>query len=317
MQTSRSFLSHPALKTATVLAVSALALSACTNASETGTSGAASASGSAAASFDPSTVQKDDALAAMVPEAIKSKGTLTVGSDTSYAPAEFLGTDGQTPVGYDVDIAKAIGAALGLKVQVQTAEFTGILPALGPKYDLGISSFTINPERLAAVNMVSYYKAGTGWAVRKGNPKKVSLDDLCGKSVGVQTGTVQENPDLSDRNKKCTAEGKQPINIVTLKNQTDITTRLVNGSIDAMAADSPIVGYALTQTNGQLEKLGEVYAAAPQGVAVAKTDKALADVIQKTVTKLMEDGSYKKILDGWGAADGAITKSEVNPAATS
>ena len=122
MQISRSLLSNPALKAATVLAVSALALSACTNASETGTGGAASPSGSAAASFDPSTVQKDDALAAMVPEAIKAKGTLTVGSDTSYAPAEFLATDGQTPVGYDVDIAKAIGAALGLKVQVQGEE---------------------------------------------------------------------------------------------------------------------------------------------------------------------------------------------------
>ena len=197
MQISRSLLNNPALKAATVLAVSALALSACTNASETGAPGAAPASGSAAASFDPSTVQKDDALAAMVPEAIKSKGTLTVGSDTSYAPAEFLATDGQTPVGYDVDIAKAIGAALGLKVQVQTSEFTGILPALGPKYDLGISSFTINPERLAAVNMVSYFQAGTGWAVQKGNPKKVSLDDLCGKSVGVQTGTIQEDPDVA------------------------------------------------------------------------------------------------------------------------
>ena len=47
---------------------------------------------------------------------------------------------------------------------------------------------------------------------------------------------------------------------------------------------------------------------------MAKSDTALADVIQKTVTKLMEDGSYKKILEGWGATDGAITKSEVNPA---
>ena len=314
MQISRSLLSNPALKAATVLAVSALALTACTNASETGTGGAATPSGSAAASFDPSTVQKDDALAAMLPEAIKTKGTLTVGSDTSYAPAEFLGTDGQTPVGYDVDIAKAIGAALGLKVQVQTAEFTGILPALGPKYDLGISSFTINPERLAAVNMVSYYKAGTGWAVQKGNPKKVSLDDLCGKSVGVQTGTVQEDPDLSDRSKKCVADGKPAINVVTLKNQTDITTRLVNGSVDAMAADSPVIGYAVTQTNGQIEKLGDVYDSAPQGIAVAKSDMALAEVIQKTVTKLMGNGSYKKILEGWGNADGALTKSEVNPA---
>jgi polar amino acid transport system substrate-binding protein len=317
MQISRSLLSNTTLKAAVVLAAGALALSACTNASETGTGGAATPSGSAKASFDPATVQKDDSLAAMVPAAIKSKGTLTVGSDTSYAPAEFLGNDGQTPVGYDVDLAKAIGATLGLKVQVQTAEFTGILPALGPKYDIGMSSFTINSERLGAVNMVSYFKAGTTWAVQKGNPKKFSLDDVCGKSIGVQTGTVQEDPDLSDRNKKCAAEGKKPIDIVTLKNQTDVTTRLVNGSIDAMTADSPIIGYALTQTNGQLEKLGDVYDAAPQGIAVAKSDTALADVIQKTVTKLIADGSYKKILEGWGNAEGAITKSEINPAAAS
>jgi polar amino acid transport system substrate-binding protein len=318
MQISRSLVGNSKLKAATVLAIGALALSACTNASESAApGGAASPSGSAAASFDPSTIQKDDALAASVPAAIKSKGTLTVGSDTSYAPAEFIGTDGQTPVGYDVDIAKAIGATLGLKVRVQTSEFTGILPALGPKYDLGISSFTINKERLGAVNMVSYFNAGTAWAVKKGNPKGFSLDDVCGKSIGVQTGTVQEDPDLSGRNKKCTAGGKQPINIVTLKNQTDVTTRLVNGSIDAMAADSPIIGYALTQTNGQLERLGDVYDSAPQGIAVAKSDKALAEVIQKTLTKLMADGTYKKILDGWGNGEGAITKSEVNPAVSS
>jgi polar amino acid transport system substrate-binding protein len=317
MQISRSPLSNSKLKAATVLAIGALALSACTNASETGPSSAASPSGSANASFDPSTIQKDDTLAAMVPAAIKSKGTLTVGSDTSYAPAEFIGPDGQTPVGYDVDIAKAIGATLGLKVQVQTAEFTGILPALGPKYDLGISSFTINKQRLSAVNMVSYFNAGTAWAVKKGNPKNFSLDDICGKTVGVQTGTTQEDPDLAGRNKKCAADGKQPINVITLRNQTDVTTRLVNGSIDAMAADSPIIGYAVTQTNGQVEKLGDVYDAAPEGIAVAKSDTAWADVIQKTVTKLIDDGSYKKILAGWGNADGAITKSEVNPAAGS
>jgi len=314
MQISRSFLGSSKVKAATLLAVGALALSACTNASETGNQGTPAPSGSATASFDPTTVAKDDALAAMVPAAIKSKGTLTVGSDTSYAPAEFLGTDGQTPVGYDVDIAKAIGATLGLKVQVQTAEFTGILPALGPKYDLGISSFTINKQRLGAVNMVSYFNAGTGWAVKKGNPKGFSLDDVCGKSIGVQTGTVQEDPDLSNRNKKCLADGKKAIDIVTLKNQTDVTTRLVNGSIDAMAADSPIIGYALSQTNGQLEKIGEVYDSAPQGIAVAKADTALADLIQKTVTKLMADGSYQKILESWGNSEGALTKSEVNPA---
>lgn len=313
-----TFSAKLAAKGAAVLAVGALALTACTNASETGGGTKPSGSSSAAASFDPSTVAKDDSLASQVPAAIKSKGTLTVGSDTTYAPAEFLGgADNHTPMGYDVDLAKAIGATLGLKVDVQTADFTGILPALGPKYDLGISSFTINKERLQAVNFVSYFNAGTAWAVQKGNPKKFSLDDVCGKSIGVQTGTVQEDPDLKDRNDKCVKDGKKPIDIVSLKAQTDLNTRLVNGSLDAMAADSPIIGYAIQQTNGAVEKLGDTYDAAPQGIAVAKSDTALADLVQKVMTKLIADGSYKKILDTWNNSEGAITKSEVNPSVSS
>jgi polar amino acid transport system substrate-binding protein len=301
-------------KTLALAATGLLALTACTNASETGGSGATTTSGAATESFDPTTIAKDDALAAMVPEDIRSRGTLTFGSDTSYAPAEFLGPDNRTPVGYDIDMAKAIGAVLGLKTDVQTAEFTGILPALGSKYDLGISSFTINEERLDAVNMVSYFQAGTSWAVKTGNPTNFSLEDICGRSIGVQTGTVQENPDLSDRNDKCLADGKEAIDIITLKAQTDITTRLVNGSIDAMAADSPIVGYALSQTNGQLERFGDTYDSAPQGIAVAKDDEKMADLIQQVVTKLIEDGSYTQILETWGVADGAVTESQVNPA---
>lgn len=302
-----------AAKGAAVLAVGALALTACTNASETG-GGAQPSGSSSAASFDPSAVAKDDSLASQVPAAIKSKGTLVVGADTTYAPAEFLGgSDNATPMGYDVDLAKAIGATLGLKTQVQTAEFTGILPALGPKYDLGMSSFTITKERLAAVNFVSYLNVGTAWAVQKGNPKKFSVDDVCGKTVGVQTGTTQEDPDLKDRNAKCTAAGKPAINIVSLAKQTDLNTRLVGGTIDAVAADSPVIGYAIQQTNGGIEKLGDTYDAAPEGIAIAKSDTAFADLIQKTVTKLMADGTYKKILEAWNNGDAAVSKAEVNP----
>jgi polar amino acid transport system substrate-binding protein len=296
-----------------ILAVGLLTLTGCTNASQTAGRTAADSTG-----FDPASVARDDALAASVPDAIRSKGTITVGADTSYAPAESLGgADGQTPVGYNVDFAKAIGATLGLKVKVQTSEFTGILPALGSKYDLGISSFTINSERLKAVNMVSYFNAGTLWAVQKGNPKNFSVDDICGKTVGVQTGTTQEDPDVAGRSKTCTDAGKPAVNIVTLKTQTDVTTRLVNGSIDAMSADSPIIGYALSQTGGKLEVLGDVYDAAPQGIAVAKGDPALAEVMSKVMNKLISDGTYKKILDAWNNSAGAVTKSEVNPAVTS
>ncbi|MGO4586794.1 ABC transporter substrate-binding protein [Arthrobacter sp. 2RAF6] len=304
------------LKGATILTTCVLALAACTNASGSAGDGSTQ-TGSPTASFDPASVKADEALASQVPAAIKSKGTLVIGSDTTYAPAEFLGPDNHTPVGYGVDIAKAIGATLGLKVDVETAEFTGILPALGPKYDLGISSFTITKERLGAVNFVSYLNVGTAWAVQKGNPKKFSLDDVCGKSIGVQTGTTQEDPDLKDRSEKCTAAGKKPIDIVSPKSQTDINTRLVSGGLDAMAADSPLIGYAIQQTNGSIEKLGATYDAAPEGIAVAKSDTALAGLIQKVLTKLMADGSYKKILDTWNNGDAAVTNAEVNPSVSS
>lgn len=301
------------VKGAIILTTSVLALSACTNASGSAGSGSTEA-GSPTASFDPASVKADETLASQVPAAIKSKGTLVIGSDTTYAPAEFLGgADNRTPMGYGVDLAKAIGATLDLKVDIQTAEFTGILPALGPKYDLGISSFSITNERLKAVNFVSYLSAGTTWAVQKGNPKTFSPDDVCGKSVGVQTGTTQEDPDLKTRNDECIKAGKQPINIVTLKNQTDVTTRLVNGSIDAMIAESTLIGYAIKQTNGAVEKAGEVYNTSPVGIAVPKNDAALAELIQKTVAKLISDGTYKTILDSWNNADGAITNPEVNP----
>ena len=62
--------------------------------------------------YDVSGVTKDDDIAAMLPESVTKDGKLTVGMDTSYAPAEFLAEDGKTPVGFDVNIAKAVQAAL-------------------------------------------------------------------------------------------------------------------------------------------------------------------------------------------------------------
>ncbi|MFJ3958502.1 ABC transporter substrate-binding protein [Arthrobacter sp. NPDC090010] len=297
------------LTAAAVVAVTVLALTACTNASDDTASGPSAGT----ASFDPSTVQKDDALAGLVPAAIRSKGTLVIGSDTTFAPAEFLGgSDGQTAMGYDVDLAKAIGATLGLKVDVQSASFTSILPALGPKYDLGVSNFFVKKERLQAVNMVTYAVGGSAWAVQAGNPKHFSPDDVCGKTLGVQTGSVQAD-DAAALNTACSKAGKKAVDIITLDKQTDITTRLINGSVDAMVSGSDVVGYAIQQSHGQIEKIGETYGSAPVGIAIAKNDSALASLVQKTIAKLIADGDYRKILDSWNVADIAVTGSQLNP----
>ena len=181
--------------------------------------------------YDVSSVQKDDDIAKLLPDYVTKDGKLTIGMDTSYAPAEFLAADGKTPVGFDVDIAKALAGVFGLEADPETANFDSIIPAVGAKYDIGISSFTVTKERLEAVDFVSHFNAGSAWAVKKGNPNKVDTSDLCGKKVAVQTATMQETA-ANKMAKQCKADGKAEMDVISSKLQTDVTTNVVTGKAD-------------------------------------------------------------------------------------
>jgi len=265
-------------------------------------------------STDTATTEKvtvDQALAGKVPAAIKSDGKIIVGSDTSYAPSEFLDTDGKTAIGFDVDLFNAIAQKLGLKSEFQSAKFADIIPGVqSGKYEAGVSSFTINAERLKEVNMISYFSAGTQWAAKKG--ATVNPDDVCGKKVAVQTATVQVD-DITARSKKCTDAGKPAITIDQYQAQSDATTAVVSGKDDAMLADSPVCAYAVKQTNGQMALAGDIYDSAPYGYVLPKDQTDFADAIAGSVQALITDGTYKSILAKWGVDAGAITTPTVNP----
>jgi polar amino acid transport system substrate-binding protein len=256
----------------------------------------------------------DQALAAKVPAAIKSDGKMLIGTDSSYAPNEFLDTDGKTVIGFDVDLFNAVAAKLGLKTQWQSAAFDAIIPGvLSGKYEAGVSSFTINAERKQQVNMVSYFNAGTQWGTKKGNPSGVQPDNACGKKVAVQTSTVQDTEDLPKRQQQCKAAGKPAIVIDRYQRQDQATAAVVSGKDDAMLADSPVIAYAVKQTNGQLELLGNIYDAAPYGYVVKKDQTDFADALAGAVAALVSDGTYKQILTKWGVEAGAIENPAVNP----
>ncbi len=293
--------------TAAIAAATVLTMSACTSASQ---GSATTSSGEpAAASFDPSSVTKDDAVAALVPEAVAADGKLTIGSDLTYAPAEFVGADGKTPTGFDIDIAHALANLMGLEADVQSSTFDAIIPSIGTKYEIGISSFTVTPERLEAVDMVSYIDAGSQFAVQKGNPDKVDLDHLCGLTIGVQTGTTQQD-ELNELQSTC---GDEKMTLLTYDKQADVTTNLVGGKVQAMYADSPVTAYAVGQTDGKLETLGDIRGAAPEAVVLPRGDEAMAKAVQAGLQKLMDDGTLAEILETWGNAEGALTTAEINP----
>jgi polar amino acid transport system substrate-binding protein len=284
--------------------VAALALAGC---------GSNSLSGAPEGSTAPSaSVSQNSALADKLPAKVKSAGTIVIGTDASYAPNEFLAGDGKTVQGMDVDLFNAVAAKFGVKTQWQPADFTSIITGVkGKKYDIGISSFTINDERKKQATMVSYFSAGTQWATAKGNPKNVDIDKPCGKNIAVQTGTVQESDDLPIRQQECEAGDK--INILSYKGQDQATAAVVSGKADAMLADSPVAAYAVKQAGGKLETLGDVYEAAPYGYVLPKEETEFAAAITTALKELNTDGTYQQVLSKWGVEQGAVSDFAVNP----
>jgi len=249
-----------------------------------------------------------------VPDAIKSDGTIKVGVDATYAPSEFLDTDGKTVIGFDIDLFNAVAAKLGLKAEYQPAKFDAIIPGVqSGKYEIGMSSFTINDERKKQVNMVSYFSAGTQWAAKKGNPSGIQPDAACGKKVAVQTSTVQDTDDLPKRLKECTSGGKAAFTVDRYQDQGQATASVVTGKDDAMLADSPVVAYAVKQSQGQLEALGAIYDSAPYGYVVKKDQTDFAQALADAVKALISDGTYKTVLQKWGVDAGGIDSPAVNP----
>ncbi|SEJ45795.1 ABC transporter substrate-binding protein [Demequina mangrovi] len=295
-----------------IAATAALALTGCTYASQEPTGTTGSTAGTAEEAFNASTVAVNEDAAALLPADIAERGTLRVGMETSYAPAEFLDVDGQTPIGYDVEIATALAASLGLEVAIESAAFDGIIPGIGTKYDAGISSFTVTPERVEVADMTSYLSVGEAFAVAAGNPAGIDADDLCGATVALQTGTIQQD-EANQMAADCEAAGKDALEILTYDSNADAATNVVGGKADVLFADSPIIGYAVTQTGDKLEQLGESFATAPQGIVTAQGSE-VTDAIALALQGLMDDGTLKSILDAWGAADGMLTTAEVNPA---
>ncbi|WP_343233329.1 ABC transporter substrate-binding protein [Streptomonospora sp. PA3] len=289
----------------------ALALSACGGGGGGGEGG--SANGGVDTTSTPS-VQADPQLAEMVPQDIRDQGFVKIGTDSTYPPAEFLAPDGETVVGFDVELFNAVAAKLDLETRWQSSTFGTIVEGVDTgKYDVGVSSFTINEERMQQVNMVSYYTVGTQWFTAKGNPAGVDPDNACGKNIAVQANTIQVE-DIEARSQECVDNGEKKINISKYKGQNQATESIISGRNDAGLADMPVAVYAVEQTEGKLETLGEQYEAAPYGAITAKDDTELAEAVSAGYQSIMDDGTYTEILAKWELdKQGTLDTSEVNP----
>jgi polar amino acid transport system substrate-binding protein len=252
-------------------------------------------------------------VAAEVPPKYKSK-TLMVAADATYAPNEFIASNGHTVIGMDPDLAKALAGVMGVKIKVVNATFDSIIPGLqSGKYDLGMSSFTDTKARQKVVDFVTYFSAGTSFYVKaQGGPAISSLASLCGHKVAAEKGTTQQD-DSTAQSAKCKKAGKPGVTVSTFPDQNGVNLALSSGRADVAMADSPVAAYQVKQSHGQFKISGKSYGTAPYGIAIPK-NSGLAKPVLDALVVLIKNGSYKQILTKWGVQAGGISNPKINGA---
>ena len=255
------------------------------------------------------------ALAATASPALAAN-EISAGSFTNSPPMISYASDGTTLQGAVVDLAAAMGQRMGRPIVFKSIPFPGLLPAMQAKQiDIVFTLMNDTPERQKLVDFVDFFNLGTKLLVKKGNPEQiVGLESLCGKTVSTVQGSTQIAL-VTEASAKCTAAGKPALENLQYAQPADARMQVQTGRVVAFLGNSPVMVYlAATAGEGKIFDVvrDKEYQPDPVGIAVAKDNTALRDLLQKTLNAMIADGSYRKILEKHGVEGGAVKSATIN-----
>jgi polar amino acid transport system substrate-binding protein len=292
----------PLPRQASLLCALALTLTAC---SSTATG---SPTASALASLNPTPAPSASLVKA--PRTLVSAGSLTFLSDTINPPQESIDPATNQAVGLDVDVAAAVAGRMGLSASIVSTDYAGIVATLlNHKGDAAISGMTITPELQRSVAFVGYLEAGESILVRKGNPSGIEKPaDLCGKRVGVQVTTSEQDTLTSLNGGDCT---QHHVDVRTFATDTVAVQSLREGGLEAVLDDSPVAVTFVQGNPDSLELAGSPLRLGTEGIAVDSRNREVLAAIQQAMLSLEADGSYRAILRKWSLDALAIPAARV------
>lgn len=308
------------------LAASLLGLAACADPGATAATAPSSSSSPTAAgrTFNLSPeqnrlkVEVNPEAAALVPEAIKADGKLTVVTTGNTAPLSLFASDNKTLIGNEVDIAYAVGETLGLDVEVLPVAWAdwplGIESA---KYEAVLSNVTVTEARKEKFDFATYRTDLLGFYAKSNSDigEIKEAKDVAGKKIIVGSGTNQEAILVrwDEENKK---NGLKPVEFQYYDDDSASTLALQSGRADLTFGPNAGAAYKAAQ-DGKSKLVGTLNGGWPLTADIAFTTKkgnGLAVAAQAALNELIDNGTYAKILDRWGLSSEAIAKSELNPA---
>jgi polar amino acid transport system substrate-binding protein len=248
-----------------------------------------------AAGFNPAIAQATKCDSGKYPT-VTGK-TFRIGQDGESPPYSFRDPKNfENLIGFDADLTRAVFACVGAKVEFKVGGWSGLLPAvIAGQSDAMWDNLYYTAERAKQVDYVTYMLAGTGILTKKGNPKHIhSIADACGTSATAVLGTVEEAA-FRDQDKKCQAEGKPAINILTAPDIPAATRLMQTGRADLFMNDLALIDILATDSRGELERAVKIISNFKIGVAVKKGRDDLVTAIHDGIVLMQKDGAEKAL----------------------
>jgi polar amino acid transport system substrate-binding protein len=219
--------------------------------------------------------------------------TITVGTDATWPPMEFVNEDKEL-AGYDIDLMNAIADAAGFEVEFQNTAWDGIFAGLGTgEYDAVISSVTITEDRQKTMDFSEpYINAGQVLIVQQSTAGVETLEDLVGERVGAQIGTTG-------------AFEVDKVDGVELSTYDELGLAiedLANGRIAGVVADTPIAADYVLQNDeysDTLKIVGEPFTEEFYGIAVEKGNDEVLALINEGLAAVKDEGIPEQLEDTW------------------
>jgi polar amino acid transport system substrate-binding protein len=267
---------------------------------------ALSATASAASvTIDGQKISTNPKLAASVPAAVKQSGLLDITYNNAPPDEQVINN---TNVGWEIDLGQAVAAELGLKWTLTTSSnFDSFIPGLqNGRYNVSFTSFIQTPARLKQIDIVTYYNVGTGFAVKKGSPIKITTPtSLCGHSVAVLEGSafIQQIKTI-----KC---GKKPaITVQSFPSDSAAELAVSSGRVDVYSSSEDQLSYLIQKTAHQFVLQPENFEPTPEGAGITKTS-GMAKPVAAAMDALIKSGAYAAIMKKWSIVNGLVTKATV------
>jgi polar amino acid transport system substrate-binding protein len=250
-------------------------------------------------------VQKVDAVAALLPKSIQDAGALRIAVPDVGKPLAYK--DGSDLKGLDPDLAQAVAGVLGLKAEVSLIPFAAALTGLqANKFDISYGEFYVTADRLKVADFVTDWQDYSSYLVKKAQPfKPTKLEEICGHTVGAMAGSA-ELETLNTAAKKCSAAAT----VSAFPSVSNAILALNSGRVDGVLINRGGAQEAI-HLDGGLDATGEI-GGGPTATAVARNENSekLLAAVKAAYDQLIENGEYAKILErndtAYGAAKTAV-----------